>query len=339
MVVNGRRLRGPKWPRRLAWRRKPVEELVNQEAIDVDMRKVLQNPRQYANKKLRFKGRIASSFEYAEILDAEGNRLGIWPERENALSQFFYESRQNKPPKAQGSIHGPRQSELTEYLGFLEWGGYFGHLGSWQTQFTIVEEYPAAAAPAEKAQIKQAYLKSLVVTTAAAPIPDVDETHQVRDAQQSLRGVWKVVRRIESGNNVQVDDAPRWAFFDNQVVRDLPWQRFWGTFRVDASRNPPRIDVTWNNDEFRDIAGIGFQLGIYRLDGNTLLIRWADMNGGRPADFAVEHSEHPNYIEFIRDWNAALPIPDPNDTAKDDPRTVNELLLARRWLSETIRAA
>lgn len=63
--------------RRLQWQRTPVKELVEQDPVDVDLHTALENPRQYANQKIRFKGRIVSSFEYAEMLDAEGKRLGI----------------------------------------------------------------------------------------------------------------------------------------------------------------------------------------------------------------------------------------------------------------------
>jgi uncharacterized protein (TIGR03067 family) len=312
---------------RLAWQHKPIEELVRQEAIDVDIHKVLQNPRQYANKKIRFKGRVASSFEYAEMLDADGNRLGIWPEWERGLAQFRYDQQQQKPqekaPAAKGRMYDRRQSEPAEYLGFLEWGGGFGHVGGWKTKFTIVEEYPAGATKEERAKIKQAYLKSLAVTTAPWPIPDMDETPAIRDTRQSLQGVWNVVRSHGCGWFYQVGGIPRFEFAGNEVVTKWGLQNFWGTFRVDPTREPARIDVTWNGEKFN--PGIRYEPGIYRLKGDKLLIRLAYRNGERPTDFNVDKSESVSYVELVRDPHATLSIPDASDTAKDDPKVIGAL--------------
>jgi hypothetical protein len=152
--------------RRLQWQRTPVKALVEQDAIDVDIHDALQNPRQYANQKIRFKGRVASSFEYAEMLDAKGNQLGIWPEWKPELSQFLAGSQQKSkphksPPKTNGDPFDSYLNEPTEYLGFLDWGGDFGHMGGSKNSLTIVEQYPADATQDEKAAIRQAYRKSL----------------------------------------------------------------------------------------------------------------------------------------------------------------------------------
>ncbi len=164
--------------RRMAWGRKPVEELIKEEAVDVDIQAALKNPRKFANKKIRFKGRIASSFEYAEMLDANGSPLGIWPSWEYGLSQFLAKARQDKPVKENGFSDGPTQSAPAEY--------------GWPFQFTIVEEYPADATRQEKAKIQQEYLKSLAVTLWPLPIPDVNDTEQIRDVRKAAS------RRVES---------------------------------------------------------------------------------------------------------------------------------------------
>jgi len=311
---------------RLEWERKPIEDLINQEAVDVDMQQVIKNPRQYANKKLRFKGRSASSFEYMNMSDSRGADLHIWPGWAGELEGYLATVTPRKPLGDRGSFDDTRITELTEYLGFLEWGGYFGHMGGWSMEFTVVEEYPADATPEKKAAMKQAYLKSIPITTAPWPISDLRETQQTRDARQALAGAWKLTRAVRSGRSYVVPEGPDWIFSDSEVVEVSDLDRRWGTYRVDASREPSRIDIGWNN--WVKPNGVDWKMGIYRLDEDELTIRWPDRNARRPASFSAEMTEDSNLVELVRDPHATIPPPDPNESAADDPKVVAELTKA-----------
>jgi ligand-binding sensor domain-containing protein len=133
-----------------AWQKKPLQDLVREEAVDVDIHKVLQDPRKYADKKLRIVGTIASGFEYAEMVDSRGERLGIWPEYSMLRDNDHAAAKDKKAPAA--------KSPPQEFLGYLEWGGYYGHIGAWPMQFTIVEVYPTDMDKVKKAETKKQYL-------------------------------------------------------------------------------------------------------------------------------------------------------------------------------------
>ncbi len=135
---------------RPAWQKTPLQDLVREEPIDADIHTVLKDPRKYADKKLGIVGTVASSFEYAEMIDSRGERLGMWPEYRMLPGAF--------EPREHRKNGRKSDSAPEEFLGYLEWGGYFGHLSGWPMQFTIVEVYPTDMEKAKKAEIKKQYL-------------------------------------------------------------------------------------------------------------------------------------------------------------------------------------
>jgi hypothetical protein len=136
----------------LAWQRLSQLEQANAEVTDVDIHNVIANPLPFLNKKLRIEGHIESGFEYAELVGIHGEHLHIWPNCNAALSRF------QQTPTWKELVE---PINTREFLGFLEWGGGFGHMNGSPMQFTSVEEYPLGIAPERKAEIRKEYLKSL----------------------------------------------------------------------------------------------------------------------------------------------------------------------------------
>ena len=252
------------------------EDLVNQEVTDIDIHEVLKDPHKFLNKKIRIVGRIASSFEYAEMVDSHGEKLGILPEIQLQLGEFIAAAGLKKEL---GSNDQPR-----EFLGYLESGGHFGHMGGSSKEFTIVEVYPADADRARKAQIKKQYLEYLEKVTFDTPIPDLIDTADIARARQALQGSWTVIAAENRGRNfsrpqgLALGDLRRPDH--DRIARE--WSR--GKFRIDPRRRPAAIDCdlddTWG--EFSRHMGIFLPRGRH---AESVLVGGHVRRGRRPREF------------------------------------------------------
>ena len=129
---------------------------------------VLKDPRKYAGQKIRLVGTIASGFEYADILGLQGKGLGILPKCEPRIAGFpGYANAFTFPPSVRTTTRKPH-----EFLGDLDWGGGFGHMGATWFQFTIIEMYPADMDKADKWH-KEECMNFLENHSFDWPIPDL----------------------------------------------------------------------------------------------------------------------------------------------------------------------
>jgi hypothetical protein len=146
-----------------------LQDLVRRESVSADINDVLKDPRKYGGQKIRIVGTIASGFEYAAIVDLQGKGLGIWPKYEPRIAGFpEYANNFRFPPSVPTTALKPH-----EFLGYLDWGGGFGHMGATPFQFTIIEMYPADMEKAGKAALKKKYLEFLENRSYDWPIPDL----------------------------------------------------------------------------------------------------------------------------------------------------------------------
>jgi len=122
---------------RLWWRQKSLGDLAQEETIPVSIHYVLKYPLAYGGKKISFTGKVESGWEYADIIDEYGFDLDIWPERHPDLPRIPMASKPDSHPGYDG-----KESEYWELVGYLEFQGYYGHLGSWPFQLFITEVRP-----------------------------------------------------------------------------------------------------------------------------------------------------------------------------------------------------
>ena len=177
---------------RLSWQRARPQDLVNQEPSDTDIHEVLKDPHKFLNKKIRIVGRIASSFEYAEMVDSHGEKLGIWPGGFNSKLGEFIESAGLK--KELGSNDQPR-----EFLGYLESGGHFGHMGGWSKEFTIVEILSGRCRPRQEGTDQEAILGVPGEGHSPRPYSRSDGHRRHRSRPPGVAGLVDGNRRRERG--------------------------------------------------------------------------------------------------------------------------------------------
>jgi hypothetical protein len=133
---------------RIWWRQKTLSELFNLPIIDIDINQVLANPIDYRGKKIRIIGRIESGFEYASLVELNGNNLHMWPDYQNELGKLFTET---------GIGTEIKNSDYQEYIGYLEFEGGYGHLSAWSYQLMITEVYPYPISDQKKASFRKLY--------------------------------------------------------------------------------------------------------------------------------------------------------------------------------------
>jgi uncharacterized protein (TIGR03067 family) len=305
---------------RLAWRRQYPQELLQQPVAKATIREVLKNPLKFANKKVRVTGHIDSSFEYAEMVDADGTKLGMWPENYGALHRVLEKANLQKPLAD--------KTQQWEFLGYLDWGGYFGHMGGSPRQFNIVEMYPADATPEKKAEIKQAYIKQLEEEAPLWPILADQQSTEAEAARKTLSGSWRQLIADRRGAPRKRASGPRWIIAKNRIRVEYTGGRRHAEFRIDRNAKPPRLDIVWTGDmPYRH----DMELAIYRLDGDRLTINSARLGEPRPSDFVATDQFGHSLVELVREGDVPAE-PDPATIAKDDPVAAKGLQGSRAGL-------
>lgn len=113
------------------------------------------------------------------------------------------------------------------------------------------------------------YFMPLVMTLCAADFQGPADLSVVKD---ELEGTWAVLPAREV----------HWVFSGTKVEMLRSGRKVnEGTFHVDSSRSPPAIDMTIPSTRSK-------YLGIYRIDGNDLVLRDVNANSGaRPTSFVA----------------------------------------------------
>src|SRR5438128_10673746 len=114
-----------------------------------------------------------------------------------------------------------------------------------------------------------------------------DAKDEMKKELAHLEGTWKFIS-IETDKMKLAEDAlkePRLKLMgDKFTVTENPQAVFGGTFKVDPSKKPKTIDVTFTDGPEK---GKVFQ-GIYELEGDTYKVCMNQEGKTRPTEFAVK---------------------------------------------------
>jgi uncharacterized protein (TIGR03067 family) len=252
------------------------------------------------------------------MLDSHGEGLGISPEYACWFWDFV---------RAEGletELSG--KAQLNEFVGYLDWGGYFGHMGGSSRQFTIVEIYPAGADKARKAEIKRLCLKYLDGLAADLMIPDLIQTPDISRALEALQGAWTVTDIKNQQWLLRGDLGSRWTIVGNRLTTGAPgdWSR--GKLRIDPRRTPAAIDCYVADSPFHDLV----LCGIYCLERDTLKVCWSTGRSNthrRPREFAADRNSQTELFTLRREPGGPVtPKPADNEpTEPDDPEAIAAL--------------
>lgn len=257
---------------RLVLERNYLRDLVLEEPADADIHEVLKDPRKYAGKKVRIVGRVSSG---RSIIDDRDEPLGIAADILRPLWNFT---------DAKGVKMELRDETPKEFLGYLDWGGYFGHMGGWAREFTIIEAYPAGLDRAGRAEIRQRYLKHLEEVDFNNPIPDLVETPEICRIREALQGRWALTSLL--GQNcwrLRGGVGDHWVFSGSRLKTGGPgnWSR--AVFRLDPRRTPATIDCCMPDNAL----GEKRLRGIFALDRDGLKVCFSEGNK-RPKNFDTD---------------------------------------------------
>ncbi len=264
---------------RFVWRRRQLRDLMKEEATTVELAAVLTDPFEYRGKKIRFVGRIKSGFELSELLGRDGQRFGIWPAVHHELARF-------RMTTANGGELPSDQ--LIEFSGYLESGGYYGHMGNAPHQFFIVEMYPHGDGPITKAELQTQLNDFINKDLPHLPLPDLPETEAIANARTRLAGSWLLISGAQRGKEEKPVSNMTLEISHDQITFRKTAQQSLMKFRVDPSRELPAIDLLTyekrgNEDRLRGITRC-----IYKLDGDALTLCFSDDPERRPTKFASE---------------------------------------------------
>ena len=134
----------------------------------------------------------------------------------------------------------------------------------------------------------------------AADAPTQDATKKDRD---KLQGTWRVVSVDDGDKKAPADFWKRFSYtFQGDTVRFLgdnttPGADLTFTYTLDAAKKPKAIDLKIiKSGDKKDIGKT--QLGIYRLDGDSLTICAGDR---RPTEFAANAKLHTAVVVLKRE--------------------------------------
>jgi hypothetical protein len=112
------------------WRQKDLSELYSLSISPDSIDTILKNPEKYRGQKISVVGQLSYGFELSTFTDMEGRVFAY-------QSSFHIELDQRLSTLEINSAGSPKQ-----YLGYIEYNGPFGHLGSNPYQLYITEVYP-----------------------------------------------------------------------------------------------------------------------------------------------------------------------------------------------------
>ncbi|HYT88514.1 MAG TPA: DUF5004 domain-containing protein [Gemmataceae bacterium] len=108
----------------------------------------------------------------------------------------------------------------------------------------------------------------------------------VEGERAKLQGTWKVVELTKEGKQeaAAADKNMRMVFAGDKFMMKGSDADYEGTFTLDPSKNPKRLDTRVVHGKDKVIT----TQGIYRLEGDTLKIAWTEGKAERPQEFAVK---------------------------------------------------
>lgn len=266
---------------RLVWRTAHLSDLLEEEATEVEIHEALQNPREHFGKKLRFTGRIESSFECANFVDRGGTNLSMWPGCHGELFGFLRETGLDEELKSYGEL---------EYTGYLEFGGYFGHMGGWTRQFHLTEVYPVSEGKLTKADVKRQLLEYLERIEPDRWIVPAPEDAKVRQTKRDLQGIWILEKSSIGGKALAVPEGAGLVFGNDTLVQHEGGRSLINTYDIDPHQQPAAIDVIFPGHEDSaspdgsDGLGRHRQKGIYKIEEDRLTTCFGS-EGVRPRAF------------------------------------------------------
>ena len=104
----------------------------------------------------------------------------------------------------------------------------------------------------------------------------------VKKDMDALQGKWQLVSMQRDGEAVDVSkDACRVITGDKYELTLRPGLTIKGTYKIDPSTKPKKMETTASNGPYKDQE----ILGIYEIDGDTLKICYAPPGKERPTEF------------------------------------------------------
>ncbi len=137
---------------------------------------------------------------------------------------------------------------------------------------------------------------TLLLTTFAlfAPAPDSPAEANKKDLAK-FQGTWTVQSVLRNGEEAKKDGDS--VTFDGakMTIAHAGSEEPTVTLQLDASKNPPTIDVTAPAGEKEMI------LGIYKFDGDALKMAWSRPGKPRPTEFASKPDSDTLLVVLKRD--------------------------------------
>lgn len=132
----------------------------------------------------------------------------------------------------------------------------------------------------------------------ATPVAEPDESQGTADSDlESILGTWRITTGRYNGEEVADLTGGEMIFDEQQVSFAFTGQKGKFNYKLDSTQNPHWIDL---QNETGDTI-----MGIYRLDGETLVICHHDVDSVRPTEFRSEAGDRLSLVTLQRVENEA----------------------------------
>jgi hypothetical protein len=290
----------------------------------------LADPLRTRGKKIRFVGHLKTDIESSVFSDQGGQDLPVWVEFHPTLDRY-----QRFHPNTR-----PRPTELRTFVGYLEYGGYFGKNAGYAFRFLVLAHYEP-----------DAYERNTLEGATAQLIKDVDRLDAVsvrtleaqeRRRKSGLVGSWALSRGTRQGKTI-VGLPHRLHFSETSIVSerlgDAPHPMIFGTYGVSPQAVPSRIDLRYIQPTPANAREAKIQLltGLYAVNKTSLkmcLLSEGERSGERPETMQGCGEGFGRYLEFV-------PEPEPMPKSLQIERTPStwDAPEALTWLSSRASAA
>lgn len=155
----------------------------------------------------------------------------------------------------------------------------------------------AKAADAEAATYYRVEAEIRAIREGAGPqAPNKPAEKPAASDVKKMQGKWRVVSVAEKGRKSTPDEVKgmSWTFEADIIIgKDPnPEPKKLGTFKLDPEKTPRQIDITIEERSFK---------GIYKFEGDQLIICLRDPEKGRPTEFTAEKGNDQGLIVLERE--------------------------------------